>query len=48
MKRKKLSELSVWFTQHKCFMLFAIYYYRDQFKKNEMGKECGIYVIGEK
>jgi hypothetical protein len=28
-------------------MLLAIYYYRDQFKVNEMGKECGMYAIEE-
>jgi hypothetical protein len=46
MERTKL--LSVWFTQDKCFGLLAIYYYRYQFKKNEMGKECGMYAIAEK
>jgi hypothetical protein len=29
-------------------MLLAIYYYKDQLKKNEMGKESGMYAIGEK
>jgi hypothetical protein len=29
-------------------MLLVIYYYRDQFKKNKMGKECGMYAIEEK
>lgn len=37
MKRTKLSELSVLFTQDKCVMILTIYYYKDQFKKNEMG-----------
>ena len=46
-KGTKLSELSVYFTQDKCFMHLAIYYYRDQFKMNEMGKECGVNAIGE-
>jgi hypothetical protein len=47
-KRTKLSELSVWFTQDKCFMLLAMYYYRDQFKMNEMGKECAMYGTAKK
>jgi hypothetical protein len=46
--RTQLSELSVLFTQDKCFMLLAIYYYRDQFKKSEMGRECGMNATGEK
>jgi hypothetical protein len=29
-------------------MLLAIYYYRDQFKKSEMGTECGMNATGEK
>jgi hypothetical protein len=28
-------------------MFLAIYHYRDQFRMNEMGKECGMYAIGE-
>jgi hypothetical protein len=48
MKSTKLSELLFWLTQDKCFMLLAKYYYRDQFKRNEMGKKCGMYAIEEK